>query len=124
MLCSVPAVRTNSLIGAITPSETQSNLSTRAVWQVNCKLAKRFFSKPEEGMGTYEEGIQANSRGNDTMIPAGSSVMNCLVSAQKTYMRTGRASGPRKADENFVIIWEGGRFHPVINFVFISDFPE
>lgn len=44
------------------------------------------------------------------MIPAGSSVMNCLVSAQKTYMRTGRGSGPRKADENFVIIWEGEGF--------------
>lgn len=107
VLRSVPALRTSSLIRAIISSETQGNLPIRAVWQVNCKLAKQFFSKPEEGMGTYEKGIQANSRGNDIMIPAGSSVMNCLVSAQKTYMRMGRGPGPHKADENFVIIWEG-----------------
>lgn len=110
MLCSVPALRTSSLISAIISSETQSSLPTRAIWQVNCKLAKQLFSKPEEGTGTYEKGIQANSRGNDIMIPAGCPTMSCSVSAQKTYMRTGRGSGPRKADENFVIIWEGEGF--------------
>lgn len=110
VLCSVPAIHTSSLISAVISSETQSSLSTRAVWQVNCKLAKQSFSKPEEAMGTYEKGIQGNSRGNDIMIPAGSSAMSCLVSAQQTYMRTGRGSGPCKADENFVIIWEGEGF--------------
>lgn len=36
--------------------------------------------------------------------------MNCLVSAQKTYMRMGKGPGPHKADENFVITREGEGF--------------
>lgn len=115
---------TPALIRAIISSESQGSLPARAIWQVNCKLAKHFFSEPEEGMGTYEKGIQANSRGNDIMIPAGSSVNELLGVCTENLHENGERSWPPQSRWEFCHHQGGGRFCAVINFVLVPHFPE
>lgn len=76
-------------------------------------------------MGRYEKGIWAKSRGNDMMVPVGSSVMICLVFAQNLHENRER-SGTRQADENFIIGWggEGEGFTQLLNFMFIFNFSD